>query len=242
MQTQRRVNGIVCSVNDVVRDARMIWICVGKIFENRKRAHVDRNFAAVVACAHQRESVKRGSIHIGGIFLVNNRHRLRIQIVAIVFCAIAIENFYSVKIIAFALGACFCGARLGSCGETIQRGAGGGLILLIPERMRVRHGFAPIGHREIGVGLLRLAEFRCCVVVFEIVELGEPAKKTGLRGGGAGIGEMDFADIAVRRGLGIHGKCESESEKKSERFEAHGEDSRLGGEGSQREELGVLGG
>ncbi len=73
-------------------------------------------------------------------------------------------------------------------------------ILLVPDAVILGHGFAPVGDGEAGVEFLGFAEMRGGIVVFEVVELREAAEEVGLRGGGAGVGERDFADGG---GLGV---------------------------------------
>src|SRR5438105_3513891 len=77
--------------------------------------------------------------------------------------------------------------------EPLQGGAGGGEVLLIPDRMRVGHRLAPIRHREIGIDLLRLAEALRRCGVFEVVQQRQTAEKCRLRSCGARVSERDFA-------------------------------------------------
>ena len=80
--------------------------------------------------------------------------------------------------------------------EPLEDAARAAEILFHPDGMVLRHRLAPVGHGEIGIGLLRGAKRPCRVVVLEVVELGEPVVEALLRSRCAGVGEADVADAA----------------------------------------------
>ena len=86
------------------------------------------------------------------------------------------------------------GAPRGSRARRAERGARLVEILVQPERLVVAERFAPVGHREAGIGLLRLAERRDRVVVLEAVKQQHAAHERRLRRGGAGGREGDAAE------------------------------------------------
>jgi hypothetical protein len=73
------------------------------------------------------------------------------------------------------------------------------------------HGFAPICHSEVGIDFLGFAEMSGGIVVFEVVELCEAVQEIGLRGGGTGVGEGDFA---YGGGLGLERGGREKQEKR----------------------------
>src|SRR5207237_5439047 len=117
--------------------------------------------------------------------------------VAFVLRAFAVENFDGLKVRALAIALRLRRALRPRRSEPLQGGAGGREVLLIPDRMRVRHRLAPIRHREIGIDLLRLAEAICRCGVFEIVQQSETAEERRLRSRGARVGERDFAETTL---------------------------------------------
>jgi len=106
----------------------------------------------------------------------------------------AIQDFYGRQILFLAWRWGFGLTSFGGRRQVGKNFAGSSEILLVPDRMISRHGFAPIGHREIGINFLRATEVLCSVVVFKVMELREAAQEVGLGSGRAGVGERYLAD------------------------------------------------
>jgi hypothetical protein len=64
-------------------------------------------------------------------------------------------------------------------------------VLVEPQRLVCRHGFAPIRHGEGPIDALGFAEGLDGVFVLEVVEGGDPAQEGGLRRRRAGVGKTD---------------------------------------------------
>ena len=82
--------------------------------------------------------------------------------------------------------------------------------------MVVGHRLAPVGHREVRIGLLCLAKQRRGGSEFEVVQLGESGQEVLLSGWRAGVRKVHFADA---------GRLRSRVRGRGERDE-HGEDDR----------------
>src|SRR5690606_41568996 len=92
--------------------------------------------------------------------------------------------------------------------ETGEDFGGGGAVLLHPDRVVVRHGLAPVGHGEVGVEALRLAEGVAGLVVLEGVEEQEAAEERRLGLRGAGVREIGFPE-----GLGLERSREDDEQE-----------------------------
>src|SRR2546429_507126 len=64
--------------------------------------------------------------------------------------------------------------------------------------MRVRHGLAPIGHHEVTIDFLGLAEALRGHWILEVVQQRESAKECRLRGGSAAVRKRDFPESVLR--------------------------------------------
>ena len=157
-KAERRVDRIVVRVNEVVRKARMIRMRGKNRFENCGRPHIDGEVAAVMRGSQQRQRIKCRRIHVVRILSRQARQRLGKREVAAVLVAVAVQDFDGAHVIPLALGLRFRHPRIGRrckpCEGCERRVA----VLLHPHRVRVGHRFAPVGHGEVGVELLRLAE------------------------------------------------------------------------------------
>ncbi len=95
----------------------------------------------------------------------------------------------------------FGDARIERRPEFFQRLLGLVHVHFRPQRMVVAHGLAPVGHREIGIELLRLLEGQGGFVELEAMQFLHALDEAGLRCGGAGGGEADDAEL-LRAQLG----------------------------------------
>jgi hypothetical protein len=173
-------------------------VCVENVLQQCTSAHVRGHIAAIVRRAQQRQSVETRRVDVGRIFLVHSMQEVRITRVAVVFFALAIQNLDRAQIVFFPLGLGFSQPFFWSGREFLQRVASGAAILLLPDRMIGRHGFAPVSHGEIWIGFFRSAKRSGGIVVFEVVKLRQSAEKIFLNGGRAGIGERYIAYGGLR--------------------------------------------
>ncbi len=207
-QPEGRVDRIVVAVDEVVQHAGMLRMRRQNFFEQRRRAHVGGEIAALMGSAEEGESVEGGSVDVVGIAFVHDAHRIRVLEIALVFRAVAVKNFDRAKVVALALRLRFCQTIGRRCAEFLQHRASGIGVLLKPDRMRVRHRLAPIGHRERGLDRLRFPECLRRRFVLEVVEQRQTAQKRRLRLGRARVCEGDLAGVVL--GIRVGGEEEGE--------------------------------
>ncbi len=209
-QTTRCVNRIVVRVNQVVGKTRMVRMRRERFFEDGRGLQVDVFVATVVRGPEQRQPVERGCVHVVRVCAVHCLHGVEVGEIACVLVAGAVQIFYGGKIRPLACGTTLRDANLTRRSEPIEDSPRAAEILFHPHGMVLRHRLAPVGHGEIGIGLLRGTKRPCRVVVLEVVELGEPVVEALLRSRCAGVGEVDVADAADSAGraglwrLGAH--------------------------------------
>src|SRR5439155_25584108 len=83
------------------------------------------------------------------------------------------------------------GARLRRRGQAEQDLPPLARVLIAPEGLVAGHGLPPVGHGEVAVDRLGLAESLHGVLVLEVVEGGHAAQEGRLRRGRAGVGEAN---------------------------------------------------
>ena len=185
---------VIVSVNQVVNDAGMAWMMRENFFEHGSGAHVGGEIAPVLGSAEDGERMEAGAINIVGKLAVQFGERGFVPPVAFRLRSLAEEGLHTAEIEFFPLRGGFGEPSLWRGRQAVEDLAGGRDIFLVPHRMILRHGFTPKGQGEIRSNLLGLAEVLGSIVVFEVVELRQAAEEVGLRGGGAGVGEGNFAD------------------------------------------------
>src|SRR6185295_18773401 len=107
--------------------------------------------------------------------------------VAIVLVAFAEQDLHRGEIRLLARRLRLRGASFGRWAELGQSGTSRREVLLMPDGMVMRHRFAPVGEREIGIGRLRALEQPRRQRILEIVESGEALDEVRLRGGRTGV-------------------------------------------------------
>ena len=157
-EAERRVDGVVIAVDEVVNDAGMTRMLWEGFFEDCGGAHVSGKVAAAFRAGEDRERVEGGGIDVVGIILVEVGHGGCIFLVAIFFAAFAVENLDGGEILLFARRGGFGLAGFGSGGEFLQNFAGGVEILIVPDTVIFGHGFTPVSHGEVGVDFLGAAK------------------------------------------------------------------------------------
>ncbi len=225
-----RVHRVVVAVDQVVRGARMLRVPREDVLDHRRGPDVRRDVPAVFAGPQNRQPVERGRVEVVRIALVQALHCLRVGAVAVGLLAVRVELLDRGQIHLLALG-----RRLrqppGLRGrEALERLARGVAVALLPERVVVRHGLAPVRHREPRIRRLCLAEFLGGVGVLEAVEQQDPPQKGGLRRGRAGRRELGPPE----RGLlaGGHRRRHGERRRREAEEEARGPGDARGLHGS----------
>ena len=201
-QTERRMDGIVVRVNQVVRQAGMVGMGGKQRFEYGRRSHVDREVAAAMGRSEQRQRVKRCGIHIVRVLARQAGHGVGEGKVAAVLVAVAVQDLDGAHVVLLAFGSGFRDSRLSRRCEASERLERRVAILLHPHGVGVGHRLAPVGHREVGVELLRFSEQHCCCAVFEVVKLREAFEKEWLRCGRARVGKAHFSNARRLSGGG----------------------------------------
>ena len=186
-QPQRRVDGVVIGVNQIVRRARVIWMIAEHRLDDRRGSHVESEVAPGVGGAEQRERVKCRGVGVVRIRTIEIGHRVRIREIARLFVGVAVEDLDGAEVVLLALRLRPCDARLARRRQPRQRFPRGAAVLLHPHGMVVGHRLAPVGHGEVGIDLLRTAKQIGRRGIFEVVELREAGEKAVLGGGRAGI-------------------------------------------------------
>jgi hypothetical protein len=185
-------------MDQVMRSAGMLRIALEYFFHERRGTHVRRHVAACVRRAEQSQCVETRRVDIVRIFRVQLFHRERIAPVAIVLLALAEQDFAGSEISLLARSlrlrcASFRrGIELRECRARSDR------VLLLPDRVVVRHRLAPVCERELGIGGLCALESSRSEWILEVVKRGDARQKICLSGGRTGVLERD--DAHVRRG------------------------------------------
>ena len=209
-ETQRRMNGVVEGVYDVVGRAGVHRVGLQDGLGHRGRLHVDREVAAVVRGSEQRKRAEGGGVVIVGVLLGQAPHGVAVAEIAGFLGTVAVQDLDGLEPVAFPFGRHprqpLGGIRCVFAQHCQRRFA----ILPHPDRMVVGLGLAPVGHREIGVDLPCLPEPRLRILVLEVVEQQQPRLEVRLGGGVARGGEVHGSQPlgeALRRceqGQGCH--------------------------------------
>ncbi len=159
-QPQGRVDRVVIGVDQIVSGAGVVGVAIEELLGDRSRPHVGGDDANALAQSQQRERIKRLCLRIVGVVCREFCHGECIGGVALGLGAIQIEVLHGVEVRLLALRGRLGLAGLTRRGEPCQRRERRFSIALVPDRMVVCHRFAPIGHGEAAIELLRLAEGR----------------------------------------------------------------------------------
>ena len=197
VEGQRRVVGIVERVDDEVRGAGVIRVLGEDPFGNRRGQRLAAE--AGVARAHraeQRQRVPGRHLVVVRPLLVHPRQGRRIRDVAGQLVAGAVvERLHRLEE-RLLLGQLRLGQPgLVRRGQLLERLLGLVEILLRPERMVVAHRLAPVGEREVRVGLLRLLEGDGGLVELEAVQRLDAGEERLLGASGSRRGEGDRAEL-----------------------------------------------
>ena len=122
------------------------------------RAHVRREIASLVRGAEDRQRVERRGVDVIRIARVQRGHRVGVEKIARVLLAFAVQHIERTQVIALPFRPRLRQPFRRRGAEALQHRARRRGVLLEPDRMRVRHGLAPVRHGERRIGLLRLAE------------------------------------------------------------------------------------
>ena len=201
-EPERRVDGVVEGVDDVVRGAGVHRVGLEDGLRDGGGLHVDREVAAVVRGAEERERVEGGGVVVAGVLLREAAHGVPVEEVAVLFGAVAVEDLDGLEPVAFALGRDPCEAFGGGGGVLGQDGQRRVAVLLHPDRVVVGLGLAPIRHCEARVDLTRPPEPGRRVLVLEVVEQQETSLEVRLRFGRSRGRKGDRSEVlgVARRG------------------------------------------
>ena len=177
-QAERRVDGIVIGVNQVVRGAGMLRILRRDLLDNRGGAHVDREVAAAVAGAEQRERVERLHFVIAGILVGHALHRFGGGLIARQLLSGTVGFFDRGCQPFLSRSAPWRGVHPRSRRTSPARPSRGPRGAL-PHRVIESHGLAPVGHCKRGVGFLRLDKRLSRIVVLELCISSTPLMNSG---------------------------------------------------------------
>ena len=214
---------VVVVVDQVVESSRMIGMALQHLLQDRRRFLLDRAayermlMPVVAAFAEERRAARRGAhqregqqaLHVGILGMRRRQapHRLRVRVVALRAVPASEQHLDGPKKALLAVGPCLRRARLRRRRQPSQGLARLGDVLIEPERLVVGHGFPPVGHGEIAIDALGLAEGLDGVFVLEVMKGGHAAQEGGLRRSRSGIGkrrqddERDERERAHRRML-----------------------------------------
>src|ERR1700704_4552335 len=101
--------------------------------------------------SQEREREKAGCIDIFRIGRVELFHRQGVAPVTVVLVTLAIQDLDCMQVSLLARRSRLGAASFGRRAELREGAAGGGKILLLPDRVVVRHRLAPVSHYEIWV-------------------------------------------------------------------------------------------
>ena len=141
----------------------MLRILLQNSLRHRRRFHVRPKVPSAVAGSDQREGIESRGFLIIGIILMQTAHGGGVLEVPLFLRAVPIENLDSVQVRALSIG-----RRLH--GQPLQSRAAGVTVLCEPDRLVVRHRFAPIGHRKRRCHFLSSEKLLSGLSVFEAVE------------------------------------------------------------------------
>src|SRR5262252_5708903 len=175
------MNGIVVTVNEVVDDPGMARILRKDLFEHSSGAHIGREITALLSGAKNSESIESSGIDIVRKLAMDLGQNGLVTAVTLFSRALAEQHFDTLQVELLTSARSFGKPRLHGRCQMLQTLAAGGHIFFVPHRMTVRHGFAPVGHRELRSGFLRLAKVVGSVVILKIVKLRQAVEKVGLR-------------------------------------------------------------
>ena len=172
---------IVEGVERVVRGAGML----GVLLQDRGHdgAGLQRHVGIALAFGNrrqQRERVERCRLVVVRKLRVERGHAIGIGAVAGGGVALAVEDLDGIEIPLLTRGRRLRLARGARRREARERGARAVDLLIQPQRLIVRERFAPVGHREAGIDLLRFAERVDRGVVLEAVKVQDRADECRL--------------------------------------------------------------
>ena len=187
LQRTGGVRGIVHCMDPVVRRAGILRVEVEDALGDRSRAQVSRHVAHALAAPHQCQRMEQLCVVVTWIVLGQAFHRLVVMRVAERLCVAArIQDFHGGKIGLFARRRCLGRAGSGRGTEPAQCRATGIRVELVPDAVVVRHRLAPVGHGEVRIQLLGLAESLRGIGIFEQVQQQRTAQERSLRSGRTG--------------------------------------------------------
>ena len=191
--------GIVERMDDEVRGARMLRVAVEDVFGDRRGLHGIAEIAFTwPAESEQRQRIQRRDLVVGWILFVQPLHGRRVQDVARVFVARAVQHVDRFDEIALLAGRCFRGARRGRRREALEDFPRRGDVLLRPERMIEAHRLAPIGKHERRIRFLRFAEGIGSRVELEVVQRFHAGEERALCGPLRRRRELNRSELAGR--------------------------------------------
>ena len=223
-QTQRRMGGVVVAVNQEVCGAGMVRVVPEHSLGDRGGAEVRRNVANALAQAEQRDAIQ----HLGLAVRREGRdqalHGLRVCRVPRGLRAVAVEHFDGVEVLLLAERGRLGPPRLRRGAKPLEHGPGGGAVLFVPDRVRVRERLAPVGQGESRVDPLRLAERLGRVPILEAVQQQDATDERCLRRGGARRREVDRPEM---RRLGRHprGRGDARQRHQTQQRTSHAHES-----------------
>ena len=149
---------VIIGVDQVVGGSGMIRMVTKDLFADGSGPHVERHIPSWVAHAKERQGVESLRLDILRVFRRQACHRPRVQGVALVLVTLPIERFHRSEPATFPLGLCLCPPGVRSGPEPGQRRNRLVPVLLLPDRVIVSHGLAPVGHGESGLDSFGLLE------------------------------------------------------------------------------------
>ena len=182
-----------------MRRPRVARIFLKDLRGDGRRPHVDSEVTTVVRCAEQRQSVKGRDVVVVGILLVHPPHGVAVGEITAVLVALAVQRLDGGEPIAFLVAAGFRRALRRRWRQPAEGGECCVAVLLLPDRVVVRHRLAPVGHGESGVGALGLAEGLAGGFVLEAVHEQNAVDEVLLRRRRPGGREVDGAELGLLR-------------------------------------------
>ena len=137
--------------------------------------------------AHEREGEEGPHVRVVGIRLGEPPHLHGVRLIPRRAVPASEQDLDRPQIALLAIGLRLRGARIRRRAQAEQDLARHLRVLVEPEGLVVGHGFSPVGHGEVAIDALGLAEGLHGVLVLEIVEGGHSAEEGRLRGRRAGV-------------------------------------------------------
>ena len=174
-------------MNEIMHHTGMARMQRKDFLEYGRRPHVNGEIAALLGTAQNCQCIECRCIDIGGITLMQACHVGHVFEIALLLGPIAIQSLNGAEIKLLPIRGSLQLPGRGRGAESGQNFQCRVTVLLMPNAVILGHCLAPVGHGKARIDFLRLAKMQRCILVFKVVQLGEPAEKFRLGRRSAGV-------------------------------------------------------